>query len=202
MFGSLEVAATWFTGYARDPQFRLDTANEVLLPVYDTIEQVGIAARWSIGDWLVRGEAFRRSGQQGGFGGGVAGVERAWFPGATSLTLAVDYHHDSRNAAALPGVLEHDLALTGRLLAPRFGDAVLEVTLFQDVHVAERLLQLRADRRLGAAWRLAVEALVVDTQGRSGDDLADRVAELTDPRRKFAFLAREDYVALRIERHF
>lgn len=200
--GPAEIALSWFSGYARDPIYELAPGGEALLPVYDVIDQVGATARWTSGRVLARAEVFRRGGQQGGYAGAAAGLEASWRPGRSLLSGAVEGWWDGRDGRAVPGSLEHDVAVTGRALFPAAGDARVEATWIRDLRVPEHVLRLRADRRLGRAWRVAAEVVVTDTPEPAAPGRAAWPALALDPDRKFAFLDAEDHVVLRLERHF
>lgn len=164
VMGDWDIGLYYFDGISRDPRFILDSTNrrQVLVPVYEKIEQLGLDLQATKGNWLWKLEAFRRAGQGPTFSAATGGFEYTFvgaFGTAIDVGVIAEYIWDERRDDALTP-FENDVGVGVRLT---FNDAQSTDLLFgviADVDKSSRVWQLEASRRLGERWKISVESRV------------------------------------------
>jgi hypothetical protein len=102
--GPLDLSASWFHGYEREPRFALglDADGPLLVPEYRLSHQVGGDAVWVAGDWILKTEDAVRLYEDGGRTryAYTLGVERGIaspFGLPWDLSLYAEYLRDTRD---------------------------------------------------------------------------------------------------------
>jgi hypothetical protein len=166
--GSLDIGLSSFQGTSREP-FLIPALNKngdpVLLPFYEQINQTAVDLQGVLGSWLVKAEAFYRTGYGRSFFATTFGFEYTLlgiYDSEMDLGLIGEYVFDDR---------EHDRAtlfnndlMAGLRLA--FNDAAssqILLGLVQDLEHSSRLFTVEAGRRIYENVRVNLEiALFMD----------------------------------------
>ena len=190
--GDFDVGLYHFWGTGRDPRFfpKQTTSGEIVLaPHYDIIHQTGTDIQATKGNWLLKFEGLRRSGQGEAYFATVGGFEYT-FVGIrdTALDLGVlgEYHFDDRGKNAL-SPFNNDVFTGARLAFNDVQDTAVLAGIAADLHGRSKFMNIEASRRLGATWKIEAEMRVfwdVDS---------------TDP---FFFIRRDDYLQIELARYF
>jgi hypothetical protein len=157
-----DVGLSYFNGTSRDPRFIADirpNGAAVLLPYYDIIAQVGVDVQATLGAWLWKLEAIRRSGQGDTFQALTAGFEYTLFGIADSsadLGLLTEYLYDSRGERA-QSAFEDDVFLGARLTLNDEQSTELLVGGIADLSGDAVAYRLEGSRRIGAHFKLELE---------------------------------------------
>jgi hypothetical protein len=141
-------------------------------PLYETIDQTSLDLQAIYGSWLLKLEALTRSGQGKRINAAAGGFEYTYVginESPLDLGVIMEYLYDSRGDA-----IDFGAALSGRpfTLSAFQKDLVLGARLtFNDVQSTELLASVAIDldgggesynlefsRRLGADWKLSLEA--------------------------------------------
>lgn len=153
-FGTWDVAASYFRGVARDPQFESVPGHRggwALSPHYDLSDQLGFDVQWTRGPWLWKLELMGRD-RAGSQDVAVAGgVEFAF---ADYLSVFLEYLFDGRGPAVTTS-FEHDVSIGARLL---YQDGQVSAGGFIDQRSANTILWLEARRRLSSGMSLNLDA--------------------------------------------
>lgn len=161
--GDWDVGLSYFSGTSRDPRLELGFDNNgapLLRPHYDLITQTGLDVQATLGAWLWKLEAIRRSGQAASYNAATGGVEYAFsniMESGIDIGLLGEYLYDTRGKEALTP-FQNDVMLGCRLAfndAP--GTELLLGAIFDTRHDT-RLYSLEGSRRIGAQWKISVEA--------------------------------------------
>lgn len=161
--GAVDVAASYFTGTGREPQFETITESDGqqrLRPVYPRIKQIGLEAQATLGAWLWKLEAIhkRRDGERVEAAvGGFEYTRYGLFDSAADLGLITEYNYDSRGRATANG-LGNDLFLGLRWLANDSADSNALVGLMLGLDGDGNVLTVEGGWRLNAQVRLNIEA--------------------------------------------
>lgn len=218
--GGLRLALSGFSGTAREPELRpvIDPMRlvyagpvpvglqpgyvPVLAPHYPLIDQLGLEAQLTAGDWLWKLEAIDRHGQSVRFQAVDGGVEvtQVGFNGSrVDVGWLAEYLHDSRGRLATTP-FEHDLLLGTRLA---FNDAAGSELLFSvivDRESHEQLWSVEGSRRLGECCKLALETRVFTNTPPPQDAFAFLLAP--DATHRLRPLAADDYLRFAWTRYF
>ena len=210
--GELEFGLSHFSGTTREPRFNLQLildsggmpVNAVLIPIYEIIEQTGIDAQYFIGDWAWKLEAITRGGQQGRFNAVTFGFEKTFvgvFGSRADLGIIAEYLYDDRGGSA-PVIGDDDVALGLRYAFNNVsGTTALLVGLY-DVESHEYLATLEASSRLGANWKIIVEASIFGNSKDVRKDFPGFLETLADPETELAFFRDEDFLKIELIRYF
>ena len=156
--GDWDFGIYHFIGTGREPTLLRE--NNKLIPLYEQINQTGLDLQLVAGQWLWKLEALYRTGQGNAFFAGVGGFEYSFVGIAeTSMDLGIigEWAYDERGDDTTTG-FQND-AMLGLRLA--FNDATsteLLAGLIQDIDGAARAVSVEASRRIGANWKLSLEA--------------------------------------------
>ena len=201
--GPFNFGVYHFSGTSRDPELLLrERRGEVVLqPYYRVIDQTGLDVQAIAGDWAFKLEAIARSGMHQRYHAAVAGFERTLvgvFGTRADLGLVAEYLYDERGDAALDTLFERDIALGARWQFNDVADSQALLGLIWDPKTDEYLLSLEAQRRLGDAWQLALEARLFGGARQSNTALT----QLLNESRKSVALQRDDVLQLELTHYF
>ena len=184
-----DIGLYYFSGTARDPVLllALDQANSpILFPYYQQIGQSGLDLQMVVGEWLLKAEAYYRTGQSRSYAATTFGFEYTVTGIAETmmdLGLIGEYVYDDRDDGWLPTIYENDIMGGLRLSVNDMDDSTLLLGVIRDLDSGSTIIAIEASRRLGDSIRLNLDAsFFVDMDFR-------------DP----AFsLARDDFVSLEV----
>jgi hypothetical protein len=187
-WSGIDLGLAYFKGTSRDPLFLFDGFS--LIPYYQQMEQFSLDVAATTGAWLWKLEAIDRNNSlSADFIAATAGFEYTLsgvFGSGADLGLLAEYMYDDRDNLA-PTPLQNDVLLGVRLALNDEQSSDLLVGVVQDLDSDARFFNVEASRRLGANYRLSLEA-------RSFVDIPS-----PDPLYSFQ---RDDYVQLELTRYF
>jgi hypothetical protein len=181
-FGDWDVSLSHFSGTARDPRLVPTFSNGavVLVPHYDLIDRTGVAVQATIEEWLWKLEAIYQSAAlREDHGEAVAGVEYSFFDLAESgadLGMIAEYLYDDRGDDA-DQPFQNDLMLGLRLALNDEQSSEALIGVIQDLDGGGRSLRVEASRRLGASFKLSLEAQWIEDVDRADDPLLATLAK-------------------------
>ncbi len=162
--GSADIGLSYFTGTGREPVLLPSLQKDsilVLIPYYEQIGQTGLDLQWSVGDWLIKGEAFYRTGQKRSFPAASLGFEYTISSLAGTLMdlgLLGEYVFDDRNDALLATPFDNDIMAGLRLVVNDQDDSRVLLGVIRDIRYGSTIITVEASRRLGESMRLNLEA--------------------------------------------
>ena len=161
--GAWDIGLSHFYGTSRDPRFTVGTnasGGTVLIPNYDLIHQTGLDVQATIGSWLWKLEAIRRSSDTETYNASTTGLEYTFYgigQSATDLGLVVEYLFDSR-AKPDASPFDDDVMLGLRFTLNDVQSTEALLGMIKDRDYDTTLYSIEASRRLGDAWKLSLEA--------------------------------------------
>ena len=190
--GEFDVGLYHFWGTSREPRLRLQRTSSrelVLAPHYDLIHQTGTDIQATKGNWLLKFEALRRSGQGDTYLATVGGFEYTFvgiFDTVLDLGVLSEYHYDDRGEDAT-SPFNNDVFAGSRLAFNDAQDTAILAGIAADLDGRSKFLNIEASRRLGDRWRIEAEVRVFwDVEG-------------SDP---FFAIRRDDYLQIELSRFF
>ena len=173
--GEWEFGISQFYGTSRDPNLSptLNAQGELVLqPYYPIINQTGVDVQAIISNWLLKLEAISRDGQDKNYGrysAATGGVEYTFvgiFHTTADLGLIGEYLHDERGENADPGTFmaspfQNDIMIGTRLSFNDIQSTEILAGVIVDMDYGDRFYNIEAERRLGNAWKLSLEARVL-----------------------------------------
>lgn len=162
-FGPWEAGLSHFQGTGREPTLVAGVdggGGPVLLPYYEQIGQTGLDAQLIVGEWLLKAEAVRRTGQGAPFFAWTTGFEYTFTGVAgTRMDLGVlaEWLRDTRGAAATTP-FDNDLSAGLRLAVNDLSSTEALVAAVADPDTGGWSAFLEASRRVAARVTLEVEA--------------------------------------------
>jgi len=189
--GPVDIALSHFSGTARDPVFVAgvgEGGEPVLIPRYNLIDQTSLEFQATFDALLLKFEGFHRSQPGRDFFAGAGGFEYTVFNafGQSDLGFLAEYLWDERGRAA-DNPFEDDLFTGVRWSANDIaGTTILAGSIF-DLDSKAKFVNLEASRRFGNHWTLSLDARLLLS------------VPATDP---FYYFADDDFIQLRLERHF
>lgn len=189
-FGDVDVGLHAFSGTSREPRFVPAADGQMLLPVYDQIDQVGIDLQYTKDAWLWKLEAIARDGVSHSFAAAVGGFEYTLYQvSETSADVGVllEVQYDGRNEFEPVSINDNDVFVGARLAVNDIQDTAVLAGVAYDVDTGETFVNIEAERRFGDDWfaELRVRAF-------SGAGQGDATY----------WLRADDYVQLNIARYF
>ena len=190
--GPVDLGLAHFSGTGREPRLvpglNPDGAA-VLIPHYDLIDQTSLDVQATLDAWLwkfegisVRSRGTRYNALAGGFEYTFYGLGGS----GADLGVLAEYLYDDRGAAS-PSPYEDDLFVALRWVANDPHDSEILAGAIFDLGGSATIVNIEASRRLGADWRISLDArLFLDVA--AGDPL-------------FAIRA-DDFIQLRLGRYF
>ncbi len=189
-FGDVDIGLHAFSGTSREPRFVPAADGQMLLPVYDQIDQVGIDLQYTKDAWLWKLEAIARDGVSHSFAAAVGGFEYTLYQvSETSADVGVllEVQYDGRNEFEPVSINDNDVFVGARLAVNDIQDTTVLAGVAYDVDTGETFVNIEAERRFGDDWfaELRVRAF-------SGAGQGDATY----------WLRADDYVQLNIARYF
>ncbi|HIP39477.1 MAG TPA: hypothetical protein EYG88_08880 [Desulfocapsa sulfexigens] len=161
-----DIGLYHFIGTSRDPvlQLSLDQDfNPVLHPHYEQIGQTGMDFQLIAGEWLLKGEAYYRTGQSRSYGATTFGFEYTFSAIADSLMdlgLIGEYVYDDRDEGWLPTINENDIMGGLRLAVNDMDDSTILLGVIHDIDFGSTIIAVEASRRIGESVRLNLDASI------------------------------------------
>ncbi len=211
-FGELELGLSHFSGTTREPRFDLQLVTNsmgmpvdvVLVPVYEVIEQTGVDAQYFVGDWAWKLEAISRGGQQERYSAATFGFEKTIvgvFGSRADLGVIAEYLYDDRGEGA-PVIGEDDVALGLRYAFNNVSDTTALLVGLYDIDSHELVTTLEASSRLGANWKIIVEASIFSNGKTMQENFRGFLAVLANPETGLDFFQDEDFLKIELIRYF
>ena len=171
-FGALDIGVSVFDGTSRDP-FLLPgedrNSKPALIPYYEQIRQFGLDAQLTVGSWLFKLEAIRRSGAQNRLGeeedyvASAFGGEYTFYSilgSAVDLSLLGEWNYDGRSRNAT-NIFQNDLFLAARFAFNDVQSTEILTSMMEDVDTTTRVLTFELNRRISDQWSLRLEAIAL-----------------------------------------
>lgn len=190
--GDVDLAVSAFRGTSREPRLLLDSAAgaPALRPYYDVIDQIAVEAQWTRGATLWKLESLTRGGHGDRFVAAVLGVEHTFFglaSGPSDLGVLAEVMLDGRSDLAPYTPFDNDVFVGARWALNDESDTSVLGGPVIDMESGEIIAFMEVERRLASRWTLELEA---------------RWFANADPTGPLFGLSRDDFVALRLSRHF
>jgi hypothetical protein len=192
-FGVFDVAASYFDGFSRAPEFVLDLGDEgqqVLRPFYNTIKQVGLEAQATVGAWLFKFEGINVNPKNDQtYQAFAAGFEYTFFQAFGSIGdigIISEYLWDSRGARS-PSPTEGDVFVGVRWEGNDVATTRILTGIIMDLDSSAKTYFVEASRRIGDRWRITLDARFFLS------------VPINDPA---YFFADDDFIQLRVARFF
>lgn len=187
--GVTDIGLYYFNGTARDPVLLFShdpSSGPTLYPYYEQISQTGLDLQMSVGEWLLKGESYYRTGQSRSYAAVTFGFEYTLIGIADSmmdLGLIGEYVFDDRDDGWLPTIYENDIMGGLRLVLNDMDDTTFLLGLIRDIHTGSSIVAVEASRRVGESIRINLDASLFTNM------------DIQDP----AFsLAKDDFIKLEI----
>lgn len=190
--GDFDAGLYHFWGTSREPMLRPKVTRSqelVLAPHYDLIHQTGTDVQATKGNWLLKFEALRRSGQGSTYIAAVGGFEYTFvgiLETAMDLGVLSEYHFDDRGEKAL-SPFNNDVFAGSRLAFNDTQDTAVLAGISSDLDGRSKFFNVEASRRLGSQWKIEAEFRVFWDVAAS------------DP---FFGIRRDDYLQIELARFF
>lgn len=163
--GDFDLGTYWFHGTNRDPNLLPTDNNEevVLRQFYTQMDQFGIDAQATIGDWLWKVEGIYRKTTDEDFAATQAGFEYSFigvFDTNIDLGLLTEYAWDSRGEVPLGSngsVFQNDLFFGSRLAFNDMQSTELLVGFGTDLDHSATNFLLEASRRFGDNFKVSLD---------------------------------------------
>jgi len=185
--GPFDFGLSHFYGTARDPLL-LDDGQGSLRPHYARIHQTGLDAQAITGGWLWKLEVIHRSGQGDRFTALTGGLEYTFSNvkrSGADVGLLMEYLWDQRDAG--PSPFGDDVFVGSRLALNDVQSSVLLAGVVVDHSSATTALFVEASRRVGASWKVELEA---------------RAFANVDPLDPFYAFRRDSHFELKVRKYF
>lgn len=160
-----DVGLSYFHGTARNPVLLLsfDKASDTafLYPYYQLINQTGIDIQLIAGEWLIKGEAYYRTGQGRSYAATTFGFEYTFVGIAGTMMdmgLIGEYVFDDRNTGWLPTIYENDIMGGVRLAINDMAGSTILLGLIRDLDSGSTIIGVEASHRLGDSVRINLDA--------------------------------------------
>lgn len=161
--GDVDFGLSFFQGTSREPFLipGLDKdGNPVLLPSYEQVSQAALDLQGVFGSWLVKAEAFYRSGYGRSFAATTLGFEYTLvgiFDSGLDLGFLGEYVFDDRQQDRA-GLFNNDIMAGMRLVLNDAASSDILFGVVQDLEQSSRFLTVEAARRLNDQFLLTLEA--------------------------------------------
>jgi len=192
-FGMIDVAASYFSGFSREPDFVPDVSaagEPVLRPHYGIIHQIGLEVQATVDAWLFKFEGINVDKRDGlDYQAFAAGFEYTFYQAfgtGGDVGVIMEYLWDSRGAAG-PSPSESDIFVGVRWEGNDVKTTRVLAGVVFDLDSQSRLFFVEASRRIGSRWRITLDGRFFLT------------VPVTDP---LFFIRRDDFVQLRLARFF
>ncbi len=165
--GKVDIGIGQFWGTSRESTFDLSVANPLnpmLVPRYNIINQTSLDMQMSQENWLLKLEAITREGQGKRFAAVTTGFEYTisnTYDSGIDIGLLGEYQYDGRdkNPTVAPPLPFYNGAFFGiRLNLNDENDTQFKGGSVQDLATKANYINIEASRRLGATWKVEVNA--------------------------------------------
>ena len=160
-----DIGLYYFNGTARDPVLlgAVDTTSNrpTLYPYYEQIGQTGLDIQLSAGEWLLKGEAYYRTGQSRSYAATTFGFEYTFVGIGGSMVdmgLIGEYVYDDRDNGWLPTIYDNDIMAGVRLVVNDMADTTLLCGVIRDLHSGSTIIGIEGSRRMGDSIRINLDA--------------------------------------------
>ena len=165
MFDNADVGLYHFRGTSREPSlvFSGTLSSPSLLPCYSQVSQTGMDIQMVAGNWLFKGEALYRTGQDRDFAAAVCGFEYTLygiFASRADLGIIGEYVFDDRADKSLTLFTNDVIGGIRWALNDTAGTQIL-AGIMKDIELSTWLFSAEADRRLSEHLKLHLEALLL-----------------------------------------
>ncbi len=164
-FANADVGLYYFKGTAREPVLlhSPDKTSNIrsLYPYYEQIGQTGLDVQMTARDWLLKGEAYYRTGQSRSYAATTVGFEYTFTGIADTIMdmgLIGEYVYDDRDNGWLPTIYENDIMGGVRLAVNDMADSTILFGLIRDLDSGSTIIAMETSRRFGDSIRLNVDA--------------------------------------------
>ena len=158
-YDQLDIAISYFSGNSREPRIiPIDDAYSKMIPLYETIDQVGLELTYLIGSLALKAEIISRSGQGERFSASTAGFEYTQvgiFESRIDLGWILEMNHDDRLDSS-PSILGTRLSLNDA-----YDSQILSGIVWNEVNGEVGFL-LESSRRIGDCCLLSIEGFYFD----------------------------------------
>lgn len=160
--GDWDVGLSFFKGTSRDPEFIPINENQQLQlqPYYRQIQQLGVDAQLTTGQWLWKIESLYREGMAKDYGAFTGGFEYTFYGVRQSFIdvgLIVEYSYDSRDEEAAT-TMQNDVFVGGRISWNDQASSELLFGLTQDCDESSHAGKVEANTRIGESTKVYLEA--------------------------------------------
>jgi hypothetical protein len=160
--GLVDLGLSHFYGTSREPRLAAAPHGDGvrLVPHYDLVHQTGLDAQVTAGRWLWKLEAIRRSGHASPHLAATAGFEYSLANAGGlgfDLGLLAEYLYDERGRRA-PTPWQDDIFFGARVAPNDAQGTELLAGVIVDRRTRSAAWSLEGSRRIGAHWRVGVEA--------------------------------------------
>ena len=172
-FGPMDIGVSHFHGKTREPIFEVEFVRGpggqpvpvALNPVYEDINQTGLDVQATLGSWLWKLEAIRRTGQgdrdfwaaAGGFEYTFVGVRETQMDVGVITEYLWDERPDTVSQEFAVAPYENDIVLGTRLTFNDVDSTELLASVIVDLDGDGYSYNLEASRRFGDQWKLSLE---------------------------------------------
>lgn len=152
--GDFDLGAYWFHGTNRDPYLTpsLQAPTSTLVQYYSQMDQLGIDAQATLGDWLWKFESIYRETSLADFWATQAGFEYSYIgilDTNLDLGLLMEHSWDSRGEVVQSSLLQNDLFLGARLAFNDMQSSELLIGVGSDLDHNAFSFLVEASRRFG-----------------------------------------------------
>lgn len=161
---SADIGLYHFIGTSRDPVLVFSTdqySRPLLYPYYEQIGQTGLDVQMTAGEWLLKGEAYYRTGQSRSYVATTFGFEYTFtgvFESMMDLGIIGEYVFDDRNDGWLPTVYQNDIMAGLRLAVNDMDDSNILLGMIRDLDSGSTIISMEASRRIGESVKVNLEA--------------------------------------------
>ncbi len=163
-FDDWDIGLAHFSGTSREPVLERGTnkfGDDVLIPIYNIIDQTSIDLQYTTDAWLLKLEAMTRDGQDERFAAISTGFEYTFFNVkdlGSDIGILLEYHRDDRGKSAPAISLDDDLFFGMRLAMNDTQDTQLLTGLIKDLNHDAVSYFIEASRRLNDHYTIEIEA--------------------------------------------
>jgi len=160
----LEWALSYFKGTDRDPAFRYDTVQNVLIPVYGQSKQAGLELQYIYEDWLLKAELLcKDSFQYGLYTATTAGFEYTLtnIHNGMDIGLLYEWLYDSRGEMTPNGVSDSSFIATRIAFNNAASTEILAGVIIDNTNSNMSVFRIEASHRLSGSYSLDVELNVI-----------------------------------------
>lgn len=163
--GSVDLGLSQFYGVAREPQFLGVSEQGEFLLSYPVISQTGLDFQWTKDAWLWKLESIYRAADDLDFVAITAGFEYTFNDIKSSgidVGVVSEYLYDSRDELTFSG-LDNDVFIGSRVAFNDIKSTEFITGGIFDTTRSTWLYSFEGSRRIGASWKIALEARLLQS---------------------------------------